>query len=789
MYEIVASFDNGKNKEFTTTEAQWRYNSGQKLQFIGVNLPGTYEVHFSNSLTGTSVRQIGDSTGVLIPSSVFIPGSKIYAWIYVTQDNVSVTKYQVTIPIRSRAEIATVEPTPEELDIIEQAIQELNSAVDTVQDISDGIEQQINDALQQAKDSGEFDGADGRDGRDGRDGADGKDGKDGKDGIDGKDGQDGAPGVGVPAGGTFGQALYKDLGGDYRTIWRDPPTAVFVVNCSMSDGIFRSSVSAGVLLGEFNAKRLVILRVTDNDATVDLYPVYVNAEYREQHRYVTGLFAALIGAEASASAIFSEIEESSFLVGNFWYGNFQMIPSGGTTNQILAKLSDDDYDAFWVDPQSVGAYELPSGGIPKTDLAAAVQTSLGKADTALQSAPVQSVNGKTGAVVLSASDVGAGTYSKPSGGIPSTDLSQAVQTDLGKANSAYQKPSSGIPASDLASGVIPTVPTKVSDLTNDSGFVDASGAAAAAPVQSVNGQTRTVVIAVPDASSATPKDLGTAAAGTSTTYARADHVHKKPTASEIGALPSSTPIHNVPSGGSAGQVLSKASGTDYDTSWVTPDKGVYIIPATLNTSTMAFSTQVTPTQLKQAVSDGKLPILSLTFGASLLRLFLVNTLDYTEDELYTRGVFCFNDDSGNIYSAFFEDIGQNAYIVGDVSQQQTILSPSNPSVGDFLVYTANGWGAKTLVPEVTISTAGDVTQSLDAGKIYHFTGAISSLALTLNSAPTGQLSQYHFDFNSGSTAATITLTGVTWLGGSFTPEASKHYEVDILNGYGVFMAW
>ena len=56
-------------------------------------------------------------------------------------------------------------------------------------------------------------------------------------------------------------------------------------------------------------------------------------------------------------------------------------------------------------------YNKPSDGIPKTDLASAVQTSLGKADTA---------------------------YQKPSGGIPKTDLASAVQTSLGKADSAVQ---------------------------------------------------------------------------------------------------------------------------------------------------------------------------------------------------------------------------------------------------------------------------------------------------------------------------------------------------------------
>jgi len=45
-------------------------------------------------------------------------------------------------------------------------------------------------------------------------------------------------------------------------------------------------------------------------------------------------------------------------------------------------------------------YTKPSGGIPKTDLASDVQTSLGKADTALQTAPVTSVNGMTGLVTV-----------------------------------------------------------------------------------------------------------------------------------------------------------------------------------------------------------------------------------------------------------------------------------------------------------------------------------------------------------------------------------------------------
>lgn len=50
-----------------------------------------------------------------------------------------------------------------------------------------------------------------------------------------------------------------------------------------------------------------------------------------------------------------------------------------------------------------------------------------------------------------------------------------------------------------------TVPTKTSDITNDSGFITSS--------------------AVPGATSTTPKMDGTAAVGTETTYAKGDHVH------------------------------------------------------------------------------------------------------------------------------------------------------------------------------------------------------------------------------------------------------------------------
>lgn len=70
--------------------------------------------------------------------------------------------------------------------------------------------------------------------------------------------------------------------------------------------------------------------------------------------------------------------------------------------------------------KNTGTYSKPAGGIPKTDLSDAVQASLGKADTALQSAPVTSVNGKTGEVNLGAADVGA--ISSAAGSVGTTNI-------------------------------------------------------------------------------------------------------------------------------------------------------------------------------------------------------------------------------------------------------------------------------------------------------------------------------------------------------------------------------
>ena len=125
----------------------------------------------------------------------------------------------------------------------------------------------------------------------------------------------------------------------------------------------------------------------------------------------------------------------------------------------------------------------------------------------ITSAPVQSVNGQTGAVSLDATDVGA---------LPDTTVIPTKTSDLtndsGFLTSAPVTSVNGktgavsLNASDV--GALPfstAIPSATSDLTNDSGFITASS--------------------VPSASSTAPAMDGTASAGSATEWARGDHVH------------------------------------------------------------------------------------------------------------------------------------------------------------------------------------------------------------------------------------------------------------------------
>ena len=116
------------------------------------------------------------------------------------------------------------------------------------------------------------------------------------------------------------------------------------------------------------------------------------------------------------------------------------VPTGGSVGQVLTKTSS---GSIWSDVPA----ELPSGGstgqvLKKTSSGVAWQNeSSGSSITVDSALSTTSTNPVQNKVITNAINA-KGTYSKPSGGIPKTDLASAVQTSLGKADTALQTPSS-----------------------------------------------------------------------------------------------------------------------------------------------------------------------------------------------------------------------------------------------------------------------------------------------------------------------------------------------------------
>ena len=125
------------------------------------------------------------------------------------------------------------------------------------------------------------------------------------------------------------------------------------------------------------------------------------------------------GAEVNVQSDWNVTDSTS----NAFIKNKPTIPSTVTESTVSG----------WGFTKNTGTYSKPSGGIPKTDLASAVQTSLGKADTALQSYTEQYKGTVTGVKVN-------GSTKSPSSG--TVDIGNVVTSV--KVNGSTYSPSSGV---------------------------------------------------------------------------------------------------------------------------------------------------------------------------------------------------------------------------------------------------------------------------------------------------------------------------------------------------------
>lgn len=71
--------------------------------------------------------------------------------------------------------------------------------------------------------------------------------------------------------------------------------------------------------------------------------------------------------------------------------------------------------------------------------------------------------------------------------------------------------------------------------------------------------------------------------------------------------------------------------------------------------------------------------------------------------------------------------------------------------------------------------------------VFHVWGEVTSLTLTLASGTAGYLSEYMFEFESGSTATSLSLPpSVTWVD-TPTIETGKTYQVSIVNDIAIIV--
>lgn len=132
------------------------------------------------------------------------------------------------------------------------------------------------------------------------------------------------------------------------------------------------------------------------------------------------------------------------------------------------------------------------------------------------------------------------------------------------------------------------------------------------------------------------------------------------------------------------------------------------------------------------------------------------------------------------------------YVITDTQMTalgNAIRAKTGGSASMTLAQMIDAIGGLTMpIPKVTkLST--DTTTALDPNKLYVFP-EMSSLTITLNAPSDATIqNEYHFCFDSGSTATVLTVPVAVLQPDGFTVEANMHYEISILEGAMTVQGW
>ena len=192
----------------------WQWDTGRTLSVDA----DCSQVHFSNKVFGRSIDVDVIDGAAVIPDILLQTDKDLNVWAFVGTAENGYTKISKTFKVNRRNKPADYVFTPTDqtsleeikekidyLESIQAPVQSVNGQTGevklTAEDVGaisqDDLQAATNEALAQAKASGEFDGPQGPEGPQGPQGEkgdEGKPGKDGQDGSPGKDGNDGQPG-------------------------------------------------------------------------------------------------------------------------------------------------------------------------------------------------------------------------------------------------------------------------------------------------------------------------------------------------------------------------------------------------------------------------------------------------------------------------------------------------------------------------------------------------------------------------------------------------------------------
>lgn len=131
----------------TTTPPLYRDDHDLVLRLVGIRgLPEYFQAHFANQEYGTAVVMLGHDGDVTIPNTMLSTGLPVYCWVIVENDISGRVIYTAKIPVRQKAR-PDGSITPEQADIISQAISALNDAGTAAQEAADSAAQSAASAL------------------------------------------------------------------------------------------------------------------------------------------------------------------------------------------------------------------------------------------------------------------------------------------------------------------------------------------------------------------------------------------------------------------------------------------------------------------------------------------------------------------------------------------------------------------------------------------------------------------------------------------------------------------